>query len=216
MGAILLIFFIAFLIVGLIGVIVYIFVVRKQYFIKIVTYRKVAGVPVKVGVYTAREVPYGYAGDKLWKVAPAGMLKFKIIKWLPVGKLQSAPFEFSYYIRQDGEWINFILEDLDEKTQRMGIKFIHEDMRLQRLATERLLEQRHMQKSFWDKWKDTIMTIIFFLVIAVSLVIIFYQFSTLVDKINPLVDNLMKSNELTMRICRMNESLSYQGVVPAS
>jgi hypothetical protein len=47
-----------------------------------------------------------------------------------------------------------------------------------------------MNKTFWEQWKDTIMTIIFFLVIAVCMVLIFYQFSKLLDKFGMLMDRL--------------------------
>lgn len=207
---------IALLILGGIGFFIYWFFVKKKYYIKIHLFRKVAGVPVRVAYYTAREVNFGYAGDKLWKVAPPGFWKIAIVKWLPVGKLQSAPFEFWYYQREDGEWINYIQEDLDEKSRKMNVKFIQEDMRLQRLATERLLAQRHMEKTFWEKWRDTITTVALYLVIAVSVVIIFYQFSKLIEQLNPLVTQLIKSNEMTQKICGLNETMGrITGVVPA-
>jgi hypothetical protein len=137
---------------------------------------------MRVAIYSAREVPFGMAGDKMWRVSWAGMFKFKTIKWLPIGKLQSAPRLWKYWIREDGEWINYQDSNIDEVSKKMGVKFVNEDMRLQRLATERLLEQRLLNKTFWEKWGTTIMMIIVFLVIAICMVIIFYQFSKLMDK----------------------------------
>jgi hypothetical protein len=101
---------------------------------------------------------------------------------LPVGQLQTKPNEFWYWIRKDGEWINYIQTNIDETSKKMGVKFVQEDMRLQRLATERLLEQRLMNKSFWEKWGTTVMMIIVFLVIAICMVLIFFQFGKLLDK----------------------------------
>jgi hypothetical protein len=211
-GTVFLIILIAGFILVLIGVLIYIFTIKKSYYIKIHVFRKVGGVPIRSAIHTAREVAFGFAGDRLWKVAPAGIIKIKIIKWLPVGKLQSANNEYWYFIREDGEWINYIQDDLNEVSKKMGVRFVQEDMRLQRLATERLLEQRHMQKSFWDKWKDTVITVVLFLVVAVSVVIIFYQFSKLLEQLNPMVQSLIKSNEITQRVCRLNETLSNAGV----
>lgn len=181
-GAILLVITIAVIVLGLIGLLFYWRIVKKQYWITIEVSRKIGGTSQRVATYSAREVAFGMAGDKLWKVAPLGMFKFKTIKWLPVGKLQSAPRLFKYWIRSDGEWINYLDTDLDELSKQMNVRFVQEDMRLQRLATERLLEQRLMNKSFWEKWGATVMTIILFLVVAVCMVIIFYQFGTIVDK----------------------------------
>lgn len=182
-GSIALVVAIAIFVLGLIGFLIYWQYIKKQFWIRIHVFRLIGNIPTRVAVYSAKEVPFGMAGDKLWKVAPTGMMQmFKAIKWLPVGKIQTAPKEFWYYIREDGEWINFALSDLNEIQKKAGVRFVQEDMRLQRLATERLLEQRLMNKSFWDKWGNVIMTVIFFLVIAVCMVIIFYQFGKIQDQ----------------------------------
>lgn len=210
---------IAVMIIGLLGVIIYFFVVKKQFWIRIHVFRLVGNIPTRVAIFSAREVPMGMAGDKLWRVAPKGFLKFKIIKWLPVGKFQTAPSEFWYWIRQDGEWINFTPSDIDSISQKMNVKFVQEDMRLQRLATDRLLEQRLMDKTFWEKWKDTIMLAIFFLVIAVCVVLIFYQFSKLLDKVFPMVELLTRSLSLVEQTCKItynSTSGGYEGLIPVS
>lgn len=181
-GSIALIVVLAFAVIGLIVGLVYWRIVKKSYWINIHVFRLIGNVPTRVAIYSAKEVPFGMAGDKLWRVASKGIFKIKAVKWLPVGKIQTAPREFWYYIREDGEWINFSLEDLNDIQKKAGIRFVQEDMRLQRLATERLLEQRLLNKTFWEKWGTTVMMIIVFLVVAVCMVIQFYQFGKLLDK----------------------------------
>jgi len=198
-ATILLIFFIAVVIFALGGILIYWKVVKKQFWIKIHVFRLIGNVPTRVGVYSAKEVPFGMAGDKLWKVA-GGMLKIKAIKWLPVGKIQTAPKEFWYYIREDGEWINFQMDELNKKSKEMGIKFVQEDMRLQRLATERLLEQRLMDKTFWEKWGNTVMLIIVFLVISVCMVVMFFQFSKLLDKFSGVATINLETSKILLRV----------------
>lgn len=216
-GSILLVIAIAVVILGLIGLGIYIYVVRKQYWIKIHVFRLMGNVPTRVAIYSAKEVPFGMAGDRLWRVASGGMWKFKAIKWLSVGKIQTAPREFWYYIREDGEWINFQLADLTKISKEIGVRFVQEDMRLQRLATERLLEQRLLDKTFWEKWGTVIMTIIFFLVIAVCMVIIFYQWSKILDKTAPLVDMMTNAMLRVEATCpAFNETAGkFSGLVPA-
>lgn len=181
-GGIAVIIVLAILIIAGIGALIYWRSIKKAYWIRIEVSRLIGGMPQRVAIYSAREVPFGMAGDKLWKVTSAGMLKIKAVKWLPVGKLQSAPRLFKYWIREDGEWINYIDDNIDAISKKMGIRFVNEDMRLQRLATERLLEQRLMNKDFWEKWGTTIMMIIVFLVVAICMVIIFYQFGKIQDQ----------------------------------
>lgn len=192
-GSIALVITIAVVILGLIAGLIYWRIIKKAYWINIECSRLIGGIPQRVGTYTAREVPFGMAGDKLWRVSGAGMWKIKTTKWLPVGKLQSAPRLWKYWIREDGEWINYIDSNIDAVSKTMGVRFVNEDMRLQRLATERLLEQRLLDKSFWEKWQTVIMTVILFLVVAICMVIIFYQWSKLIEKMIPLVQMLTEA-----------------------
>lgn len=211
---------IAVVIFSLIGIIIFYYVIKGQYNIKIKCFRKVAGVTTHIADFVAKEVPFGMAGDKLWRVAPNTFISkaFKIIKWLPVGKVQTAPFEYWYFIREDGEWINYQQDDIDDISKKAGVRFVQEDMRLSRLATDRLLEQRLMNKSFWDKWGNTIMTIIFFLVLAVCMVIIFYQFSKLLEHFDALIAPMQKMVEVTTQACGMQLNQTTggnSGLIPA-
>lgn len=201
LGGILLVVFIVAIILGLIGALIYWYYIKKQYWIQIEVSRIIGGHPQRVAIYEAREIPFGMAGDKLWRVCPKGFNKFEIIKWLPVGKLQSAPRMFKYWIREDGEWINYRDTNIDEKSREMGVVFVQEDMKLQRLATERLLEQRLLNKTFWEKWGTTIMMLIVFLIVAVCMVIIFYQWSKLLDKMSPIIDTQARSTALLIKYC---------------
>lgn len=199
----LLIFFIVVIILSAIGLIIFTRVNKKNFYIKIKVFRNVGNRPTQIAEFRAREVPMGLAGDKLWRVAPNSALQmpFKIVKWLAVGKLQTAPNEFWYWIRKDGEWINWLPPDLDAESEKMKVTFVQEDMRLQRLAIDRLLEQRLMNKTFWEKWGNTIMTMVFFLIIAVCMVIIFYQWGKLLEKMTPLVSMITQALGVVEKTC---------------
>jgi len=212
-GSIALIIVIAVLIIAGVGFLIYWRVVKKAYWIRIHVFRLIGNVPTRVAIYSAREVPFGMAGDKLWKVTSAGLWKFKAIKWLPVGKIQTAPKEFWYYIRTDNEWINFQMSDLNEISKAMGIRFVQEDMRLQRLATERLLEQRLMNKTFWEKWGTTIMMIIVFLVIAISMVLIFYQFGKVMDKFMAVENTQLEISKILYKVFGENYASGLNGTI---
>jgi len=217
MGAILLVVAIAFVILGLIGLLVYWRAIKKKFWIKINVFRLIGNTPTRVAIYRAKEVPFGMAGDRLWKVA-TGFLMLKAIKWLPVGKVQTAPREFWYYIREDGEWINFSLDDLNDIQKKAGVRFVQEDMRLQRLATERLLEQRLMNKTFWEKWGTTIMLIIVFMVVAICMVVIFYQFSKIIDQFANVVAMQQETSKILLKVFGenyLNNSMGgTSGLVP--
>ena len=195
-ASILLVIAISTLILLGISFLIFIFYIKKQYYIKIHLFRLVGNVPTRIAVHEAKEVPFGMAGDRLWLVAPAGIFKLKAIKWLSPGKIQSGANEFWYYIRDDGEWINFKMDDLNDVSRKAGVKFVQEDMRLQRLAIERLLEQRLLDQTFWEKWQTVIMTMMFFLVVAICMVIIFYQFSKIIEDMQSLTKILTRTIEV--------------------
>lgn len=218
-GSMALIVVIAVVILCLLGALIFGLIVKRQYWIRIHVFRLIGNIPTRVAVYSAKEVPFGRAGDKLWRVAGAGFIKFKAIKWMPVGKLQTAPKEFWYYIREDGEWINFILSDLNKTSKEMGVRFVQEDMRLQRLATERLLEQRLLDKTFWEKWGNVIMTVILFLTIAICMVIIFYQWGKIIEAMQPLVVSIQRSLSIVEKQCQITYNATIggatSGLIPA-
>jgi len=141
------------------------------------------------------------AGDKLWYVPKAK-------KYIGVGSLQSAPNEYSYFEREDGEWINFEIPDIDEKMKKAGVKYLQQDMRSQRIAISNILEQRFSdQKSWWEKYGNLVTYTIFYLVVAISMVVIFYQWSNIADKIGALFDRIVAYENM--------KCPNIQGVVPA-
>lgn len=203
-GNILILFLIGLLILGLIGFLIWWYWNKKKYYIKIPLYSLIGNKPTRIGTYRARTIAMGKAGDKLWFVKG-------IKKYLPPATIQTAPNEFWHWIREDGEWINFSLENLDADMHRAGVKYIQEDMRLQRLATDRLLEQRLLNKGFWEKWGVIIGYAVFFLVITVALIIIFYQYSKIVDKTAELIDHV---DQIIQRESKQGESLVPALILP--
>lgn len=177
------ILFAALVIIGLIGILAFFIVRKRLYYLVIPVYKKVGNRVTRVGTYRARTVPIGRAGDLLWYVAGAK-------KYLPPGTIQSANNEYWFYIREDGEWINFGMDDLDEIQRQMGAKFVHQDMRMVRLGIDRLLEQRLMNQSFWQKWGTTIMSVVFFLILAISLTLYLYMFGKNLEQISTITERL--------------------------
>lgn len=196
-GNVLILMVLAIVIVGMVGFLVWFRIDRKRYKIIIPLYSLIGNKPTRLGTFRAKEVPMGKAGDKLWFVKG-------VKKYIPPATIQSAPNEFWHWIREDGEWVNFSMESLDTKIQKAGVQYIQQDMRLQRLATDRLLEQRLLQKGFWEKWGLVIGYVIFFLVITVSMIIIFYQFSSVVEKMGALIERV---DQIIQRESKQGSSL---------
>lgn len=201
-GNVLLVFFVSILILGLIGLAIFMYLNNKKYKYTIPLYRKVGSLPIRVGTYKAKDFPIGNAGDRLWYVR-------KLKKYIPPATVQTAPNEYPHFEREDGEWVNFGLGDIDSQLKTAGVKYVHQDMRANRIAISNLLEQRFTKKGFWDKYGQMIMNVIFYLVVAIAMVVIFYQWSDIVDKTSLLIDRIVELEE------QRKSSGGNTGVVPA-
>jgi small-conductance mechanosensitive channel len=187
-GNVLLIFFIAILIFGLLGVGIFMYINNKKYKYKVPLLRTVGNSVIRVGTYKAKDYKIGNAGDKLWYVRG-------VKKYIPPATVQTAPNEYTHFEREDGEWINIGLPNIDERLKELGVKYVHQDMRANRIAISNLLEQRFTKKSFWDKYGNMIMNVVFYLVVAIAMVIIFYQWSGIVDKTGALIGQIQQLME---------------------
>lgn len=177
-GAVLVVF-----ILGLIAVLIFVKINKKKYKYSIPLYKLIGNTPTRVATFNAKDFPIGKAGDKLWFVA-------KVKKFIQPAILQSAPNEYMHWEREDGEWINFAMGDLDKDQKQAGVKYIAQDMRAQRIATGNILEQRLVNKSFWDKYKDMITHVIFYLIVMICMVVIFWQWSKIVEQTSSIIGTL--------------------------
>jgi len=200
-GFALLIFFLAVFVVLMIGGGLFYWVQRKKLKHTIPLYKKIGSRVIRVATYKAKDYSISRAGDKLWFVP-------KVKKYIGVGSLQSGANEYSYFEREDGEWINFELPDIDTQMKVAGVKYIQQDMRSQRIAISNILDQRFANKqSWWDKYGNLVTYTIFYLVVAISMVVIFYQWSDIIDKTGLLLDRIVAYENL--------KCPNIQGVVPA-
>ena len=204
MGAVglgLLIFFGALLIVALIGILVFWYVNNKRLKYYIPLYKMIGGKPMEIATYRACDFKIGYAGDKLWYVA-------KSKKYIVAGTIQSGKNKFLHFEREDGEWVNFGLNDIDKQMKEAGARYIQSDMRAGRIAISNILEARFKRKeSFWEKYGSMITQTIFYLIVSVSMVIIFYQWGGIIDRTNELLGRVIAYEEL--------KCPAIAGVVPA-
>ena len=180
----LLIFFLVILVLGLIGFAVYMRIQKKQLKYKIPLYKMIGARAIKIATYKAKDFKIGFAGDKLWYCPKAK-------KYIIPATMQTGRNEYPHFERSDGEWINFGLGDIDDQMKLAGVKYIHQDMRSNRIAISNILEQRFKgKKSFWEKYGNFIAQAIFYLIVSVCMVIIFYQWSIIMDKMSLLFDKV--------------------------
>lgn len=204
MGAVglgLLIFVGGLLFVAMIGFGLWMYINNQRLKYHIPLYKMIGGKPMEVAKYRAMDFKIGFAGDKLWYVPKAK-------KYIMAGTIQSGKNKFLHFEREDGEWVNFGLNDIDEQMKKAGARYIQSDMRAGRIAISNILEARFKGKeSFWEKYGSMITQTIFYLIVSVSLVMIFYQWGGIIDRTNELLGRIVAYEEL--------KCPDIQGVVPA-
>ena len=161
-------FFIVIGIILVMGGVVIAYYYKGKYNQKINVWRRVAGKIQRTSKYMGGFIRIGHAGDKILFVKG-------LKKYLPTPTIQSAPNEWDYFISEDGEWINFEWQDIDEERRRMKCHFVDFDMRMSRLATEKTMAQLFKQKKWWVEYMPVISACIFILIACIGMAIVFHE-----------------------------------------
>lgn len=194
----------AFVIAGVLSGIVYLIWNHYRYDQRIVVYKKIGDQIKRTLVDKAMTMRQSKEGDFIFKTKRSK-------KFLPNPTIQSGPKEYWYYIREDGEWINFGMGDLDEQFKKAGAKYIDHDMRMARLAIGKNLADRLQTKTFWEKYGQMISMVIWVLIITVSMVIVLKQLGDVVDKIASIASHL---EQVAKNVADLS-TRQTSGVVPA-
>lgn len=145
----------------IVGCIIYYFVDKKKFNKKVVIFEKVNGKIEPIGQFKAALLNIGNSGDKMLFVK-----KIKI--FLPNPSIQTGRNIFWFYLREDREYINIGIEDIDEKMKKMGANFLDKEMRYARVALYRSLQERYQKIGFWEKYGGLITWAIFILISGIG------------------------------------------------
>lgn len=162
-----------------------------------------------IGKDRAKEIKYNIYGDTVF------VLK-KRKKFLPRGEIKSGRNVYLYCIREDGEWVNFSLESVNQKLKDAGVKFIHPDMRAFKSGTAKIIKDSYQKKSFLKEWAPIIVPIIFFVIVGIALYFV-------VDRIVASENNLLEMTKASKEVMQLakevltavNNIKSGSGYAPA-
>lgn len=190
---------------ALLGLGTYLFIRFRKYNKFIHIFGKVNGTIVPIGKDRAMAQRVGLAGDYWFRT-------MKNKKILPRPTKCMGKNIFWFFIREDGEWINFSLADIDAIMKEAGVYYVDEDMRMQRLAIEKNLRDRYSEKpSFWAKYGGLIINIFFVLIVMVALILLFKEMGGLADKLGSVATSVEKLADATSNMI----SRAGSGVIPA-
>lgn len=205
------IFWVAIVIVVAIGVCVGVyFLIQYLRFNKVIKLFTLVGSKPQLLLTTkAKEERLGMAGDYWWKTKKG--------KILPRGRIQMAKNEYWYYQKADGEWVNFGLDDVDEQLKKAGARLKDEDMSFSRIGIQRNLRDRLQKQSWWDKHGQTIMTIIFVIILAVMLILVMQKMAKNWELANNVAQSNSEIAKSNLKIAEQMEAIAQRiggGTIP--
>lgn len=162
------VFIVVIIVMGMLGYLIYLNLQKRKFNKKVVLFRKVGGKIIKVGEDLAAFERIGVGGDFWCKVR-------KLKKIVPRPRIQMDNNTFWFYEREDGEWINIGLEDIDLRMKEFSAYFVDEDMRLQRLGIQKNLQQRLQKLTFFEKYGAMLIFGFFVLIVTVCLILLFQR-----------------------------------------
>lgn len=141
--------------------------------------------------------------DCLEIIPPGTNLKVFYIKtkdlWLPRFTRGITKDLFYVAITPDREIVNFSLKSLSEDRKEAGLEYDHTDMRWAAENTKEFIKRNYRDKStkWWQLYKDTIATVVFIVILTISMAIIIYmltrftgQLGTVSGSLSSAVDKL--------------------------
>ena len=183
------------------------YIVNKRTWNKtIVKFREVHGVARRVGVEKAKEVTLPNTSVR------AFFLQSKI--FLPRGSIESAENEYWYFIRNDGEWINVGLENINEKLDQMGLKMDHTDMRMANAALKKLVDNSYKKTNWMKEWAPYIGFTVIILIVGVMGYLVMGESAKVVSAAGGNVESLKDITASMAEILRSLENIkSGSGVI---
>ena len=203
-------YFLLFLVVVVIlGISLWVFLSNLKYNKRIVIYEKINGRVMRTGIDRAMDVKFGTVGDYVIYLK-------KRKKYLAPPTIQTGKKEYWYFIREDGEWFNIGMEDIDVAMRQAKAKFLHTEARAFRTAFQQNLKNRLEEKKFMEKYGAVIMSVILFAVVGLIMWFMADKLVNFLDKLTPLMDTASKLQEQNAQLAQALDRLcSGSGFVPA-
>ena len=142
------------------GFIIYFIILSRKFKYKIEVWERVGNYWEKTLVDKAMEIAYGRSGDTVF-------ITKKTKKYLPKPTIQTGKRLYWYAIREDGEWINIGMEDIDLNMRRVRARFLHSEMRYARTSLQKGMKERYDKPKFMEKYGHIIIPFAAFALIAI-------------------------------------------------
>ncbi len=193
-----------FILIILVMIAVILVFYTRSYNQKVILFKEIGGSIRKVGEDRAKFIRISNAGDKIFFIR-------KHKKYVANPDKQAAPLEYWFFIRSDGEWINFVMKSLDDEMREAGAFYTDKDMRMSRLAIEKILRERLQKKNWLLENLPLLINIGFIVIIMVVLILLFREWSA-TGNVLAGVSNAVTEN--AKAVMNMQSACGTGGLVP--
>ena len=165
-------YFIILLIITVISIVVAFVLIRKlQYKKKIIIFEKVNNQYEPTMRDRARELKIGQSGDIVLYLR-------KNKKYLPIPNIQTGRNTFWYAIREDGEWANIGVKDIDFSMRLVNARFLDKEMRHARTHLQGIVKDRYNKKNILLEYAPVIA---FAILIIIFGIIVYLWFDKMIE-----------------------------------
>jgi len=176
---------------------------------KIIIFEKINGRFEPTRKDRAMEMKIGNAGDTVF------LLK-KHKKQIPTPTIQTGRKTYWFFVREDGEWINFSPGDYDADARKSGARFLDKEMRYARTQIQRGLKDRYDEPGFWKQYGLLVFSIGFIALIGILTFLLFDKWIDLARATNSGVETAGLVLEETRKIIGTLDNICSggSGLVP--
>ncbi len=191
------------------GVITFIIMRNKKFNKVILLYENINGRFEPTMKLKAMNINIGDAGDQVLYIS-------KIKKYIPTPSIQTGRNIYYFCIREDGEWFNFGVEDINEKFREMNAWFLDKEMRHTRTALQKNLKERFQKLTFLEKYGGLMVWTALVAIIGVSVFLWFDKMIELTGSVDTVVKASAKVVESSEKlISKLSNVCTGSGIQPA-
>jgi|TARA_Y100000310_G_scaffold97876_1_gene95546 hypothetical protein len=107
--------------------------------------------------------------------------------YLPEGIIKVGKDRYFYAIRNNREWVNFRLTNINKEMEEAGLDYDHTDMRYANTQLKKLIEKSYKKTKWWQEYRNEISVAILILMLTFSFWFLFGEMRDLVSQITGLI-----------------------------
>ena len=144
------------------GFVIYFIIQKLRFNQKIVIFKKINGRFEPTKKDRGMFIKHGKGGDTILFIR-------RLKKYQPTPSIQTGRNTFWFWLREDGELINFGPGDFDAQARELGARFLDKEMRYARVSLQETMKERYDKPKIWEKYGGMIINLA-----AVSIILVFF------------------------------------------